>query len=415
MRVLWFTNTPALASNYYGSEYLGGGWLQGIEQAAHKYTNLNLGIAFHSESLKGIYINKSTYYPIRKENSILRKLIDNQLSLIHNERYLIDYLKIIEQFKPELIQIFGTELSYLEILPYIKNIPVVIHLQGILSDYQNYLSANCNRIELLMQTKFFDLIKGTSVFHSISNFKKRATRELKYLHYASYFIGRTLYDKQFVENNFPHVKYFVGNEVLREEFYKSPAWNNSIKDKIILFTTNNGDIIKGVDLLLESALLLKAKGINYEWRIAGINKNNFGLRLFQKKYRVNCQNLNIKLLGLLKPKQLIAQMHQSHLFIHPSHIDNSPNSICEAQLLGIPVLATNKGGIPSIIDSGYTGYLTEENAESLSSKIIEIANNYSITRDITINSRNIALVRHDPKSVINELEQIYKLIIADHI
>ena len=38
----------------------------------------------------------------------------------------------------------------------------------------------------------------------------------------------------------------------------------------------------------------------------------------------------------------------SHLYVYPSLMDNSPNALCEAQLLGVPCIATYVGGIPKM-------------------------------------------------------------------
>ena len=48
-------------------------------------------------------------------------------------------------------------------------------------------------------------------------------------------------------------------------------------------------------------------------------------------------------------------------YVHPSYIDNSPNSVCEAQVLGVPVVATDVGGVPSIVENGKTGWLVPAN------------------------------------------------------
>ena len=50
---------------------------------------------------------------------------------------------------------------------------------------------------------------------------------------------------------------------------------------------------------------------------------------------------------------------KSHIFISPSSIENSPNSVAEAQILGVPVIASYVGGVTSTISHKKTGFLYE--------------------------------------------------------
>ena len=66
----------------------------------------------------------------------------------------------------------------------------------------------------------------------------------------------------------------------------------------------------------------------------------------------------------------------SAVLIHPSHIDNSPNSVAEAMASGLPVIASNVGGIPSMIENGVTGLLVEpRNHRQLAEAVISLLHN----------------------------------------
>jgi len=70
-------------------------------------------------------------------------------------------------------------------------------------------------------------------------------------------------------------------------------------------------------------------------------------------------------LGSLEVNEMVEAMKISRFMVHPSYIDNSPNSICEAQILGLPVVATNVGGVESLIENGKTGLLIDRSLDTL--------------------------------------------------
>lgn len=56
----------------------------------------------------------------------------------------------------------------------------------------------------------------------------------------------------------------------------------------------------------------------------------------------------------------LAQKHD--IFINTTHFDNTPVSLLEIMALGLPIISTNVGGIPFLINHKKTGYLVEDNA-----------------------------------------------------
>jgi glycosyltransferase involved in cell wall biosynthesis len=65
------------------------------------------------------------------------------------------------------------------------------------------------------------------------------------------------------------------------------------------------------------------------------------------------------MLGKLLEDEMKEQFLNCSVFVCPSIVENSPNAIGEAMLLGVPVIAAAVGGIPSLIHDGKTGLLYE--------------------------------------------------------
>lgn len=86
-----------------------------------------MGIAFETKFKEKFNIveNKVTYYPINLWHDYKRKL-EKSIN-VKAEKYIIPYcLDIIQDFKPDIIRLLGSE----KVFGLIYNIPIIIHLQG---------------------------------------------------------------------------------------------------------------------------------------------------------------------------------------------------------------------------------------------------------------------------------------------
>ena len=407
MKILWFTNTPSLYKKQKKG-YNGGGWIESLEQIISDRNDIELAVSFyHPDGCFKIKKEETTYYPIPLYNSIFKKLKQYILYNRCDKTEVNYYLKIIEDFKPDIIHVFGSEQSFGLLTLYTK-IPVVIHLQGILNPYLNaYYPPGSNQIDLIKQNffkplKIFNLVRGMSVF------KHNTKRESIILKNCKYYMGRTEWDKSIASLYAPNSTYFYCGEVLRDIFYSAKAWQKKKGTKLKLVSTISKTSYKGFDLILKTAKLLKEfSEIDFEWNVFGINE----YKQWEKKLRIDCEQVNIFLKGVASSETLVKNIQSGDIFIHPSYIDNSPNSICEAQMIGIPVISTNIGGISSLIENDKTGYLFPTNDPyTLFTRIVEIKRNKKDALRISKYARNEAILRHDKEKIKNDLLTVY-----DHI
>lgn len=129
----------------------------------------------------------------------------------------------------------------------------------------------------------------------------------------------------------PNASYFHGDEILRQDFYNAQWKGNSGETKVIVSTISN-PLYKGHETVIATCWVLKKLGVKFIWHIIGVNAEAVSYRLF---YKSNMKQLagNIQLPGELKPKEMISILQSANVYVHPSHIENSSNSICEAMTL----------------------------------------------------------------------------------
>lgn len=92
--------------------------------------------------------------------------------------------------------------------------------------------------------------------------------------------------------------------------------------------------------------------------------------------------------GRLSKEDWIALSAHHDVFINTTDFDNLPVSVIEAMALGLPVVSTNVGGIPFLVDNNKDGMLTEAgNATNMAAAIITLLNDDRKTAAISMAAR----------------------------
>ena len=108
---------------------------------------------------------------------------------------------------------------------------------------------------------------------------------------------------------------------------------------------------------------------------------------------------------------MVEQYLRANVFVSPSTIENSSNSIGEAMLLGCPVVASYVGGTPSLIDHEQEGLLYQVNSkEMLAYYILKVLENDGIAMELSHNSQKRAKEIHNIDANNATLKRIYEEI-----
>ena len=273
MRVLWFTNTSACYTNT-GKNTFGGGWVSSLELEIKKCSEIELGVCFYSDKNKKEFIDGTTYYPLNRPSKsfgyILKQLFSDKrrASMNHEGLAVPALLKVVNDFKPDIIQVFGSENIYGILVNYI-DIPIVLHIQGILSAcYNAFLPPGISWNEYLFEdwNPKRILSRYSNKFAWSRNYisEQRIFKKLKFV------IGRTEWDKSIssVLCDTANYKYFHCDEILRDVFYDDVK--RSSNGNIIFVSTISAFLYKGYDVILKTADILKnMMGLEFEWRVYG--------------------------------------------------------------------------------------------------------------------------------------------------
>lgn len=419
MRVLWFSNTPANGEYYLNKRVLGGGWLSSLDKALQDQAYVELSVAFYHNNKTEPFIHEGTrYYPIhsRNVNTRWKKLLSRFTQPQVTQQDLSLYMTIIEQVKPDIIHIHGTENPFACLIPNV-DVPVLVSMQGIVSIYYHkYLCGierrylNVSRLNSWKHLFFPEKFK-----RHYAMFKKMSNREQRLFSNIQYVMGRTDWDRRVTRILAPTSYYFHGEELLRNAFYQAVWRMPENKKKLIVHTTSGNTFYKGFETVCQTLYLLNQIGINIEWRVAGIARDDLINKVVKKVLGEKYPLTNLVLLGKLNPDTLLEKIKEAHIYVMPSHIENSPNSLCEAMMLGMPCVAAFSGGTGSLLKDGTEGILIQDGDPwSMAGAVLELANNTSRAEKLGINARKRALQRHDKSTIVENLVKTYQKMISMH-
>ncbi len=370
------------------------------------------------DNLSVLQYNFDIAFPIYLGNT--EEFVEKEIKYIP---FLMDKgLEIKEKFDMEqyrVVHIWGGEYSYtskiIQLLSDNKMLNrTILSMQGI-CEYVglHYLDGLPQKV--IKRRTIRDIFKRDGIIFQKKMFLEKGKEEQKNLRKLKYVSGRTSFDRQYVNRTCSKITYYYCAEALREEFYRG-KWEQSNCKKNRIFVSQGYYSIKGLHIALEALEYLKKGNPNIEMVVAGLKPfsekkyrdSSYGryIRTLIKKYDLE---QSVVFLGTLSQEEMVQEYLKCNVFLMPSVIENSPNSICEAMVLGVPIVAAFVGGIPDLIEHGKNGFLYQWNAPyMLASYIKMLLENDELCEKIGECARKAALRRHGVLQVMSRWGEIYE-------
>ena len=426
MRVLWLCNImlPFIAKSLGQRIIVKEGWLSGLANKLivnQKQNQITFAVCFPASDdldiVKGdtsLFVKNNAqgvdYYIFREDT-------------VHPENYDAGMEEsigaVIEDFKPDLIHIFGTEFPHTLACVKAFGRPerTLIGIQGLCSAIADVYMAD---LPYSVQKKktFRDILKKDGLFEQQAKFVKRGDYEKEALSLVGHVTGRTDFDREMTAKLAPNATYHFMNETLRPEFYND-AWNIDRIERYSLFLSQGNYPIKGLHYVLDilpeiieeyeetvvyvaGDVITANDSIKDKIKISGYGK------FLLDKIRKNKLEKHVKFVGRLQSDRMCARFLKTHVFLCPSAIENSPNSVGEAMLLGVPVVSANVGGVHNLVEDGRDGILyPKDQPGQLKDAILRIFADDKLAMYLSSNAREHAERTHDPETNYRTLLEIY--------
>ncbi|MCD8379206.1 MAG: glycosyltransferase [Lachnospiraceae bacterium] len=438
MRVLWVCNVvlPQIAAELHMDAGNKEGWIAGLYTAVIRdlaAEGIQLGFAFPiakgQDMVRGsLTVNEDydLYYYGFREDSLNAENYDVEMEK--------DLSEIMIAFEPDILHCFGTEYPHTLAAVKMFSQPdrTLIGIQGLCRVYARGYMASLPR-SVRNSVTIRDFLRRDSLKEQQAKYEGRGQWEMTAVKWAGHVTGRTEFDRYWTQRWNPTVCYHEMQETLRPEFYTG-CWRESDCERHRIFLSQGDYPVKGLHYMLLALPEILKKYPDTRVYVAGncilrkpgleslVKLSAYG-RYIQKLLKKNRIADKVTFLGKLNAGEMKEQYLKSHVFVCPSTMENSPNSLGEAMLLGTPVVTADIGGVLSMIDRGegyiYEGFRVEKADEvgelmrisgNLAAALIEAFDDCEEMKRRARKAMAHAKRTHDPQTNRRRLIEIYREI-----
>jgi L-malate glycosyltransferase len=405
MRVLWISNTE-ITSNSKGS----GSWIFAMANAFISVKGIVLGNIIPIKTKK---VFRADFKSIQQWKIPLIKNVA-KAKLNNNEKgYILD---IVSVFKPDIIHIWGIENGYALITPFVK-CPVLIEIQGINSEVAKFYHGGLSLNERFKLIGFKEVVTINPLCRQRQKMAVMINREAYIFNINKYFTTPTDWMRANIEARTKEAICFSNGFILRDEFYEAEEWK-LIGDQIILTSASFVAPYKGIHVLLDALSILKVRFPRIKLHIIGpytkrgLRTNGYVQYLLNKTQKLGLAH-SVVWLGSLNPKEICKQIQHSSVFVNSSFMESAGLTILEAMAIGIPIVSSYTGGIPSLTSDSVL-FFPPGDYKMCAFQISKALTDRSIILSSGKTSRPHIIKHHNKEVVVTKQLDIYKTILKEN-
>lgn len=417
MRVLWIVNMvlPPLASKLNIKSGLSGTWMFDIAEKLDADSNVDFAVAcVWGDKFRKVNVNNSVYYCLPGNGRDM---------MFYNKGFTKYWQQTVEDFKPDIVNIHGTEychaLSFLRAFP---NIKTVISLQGMMSKIQHYDFAGLTKKEILKYRTLREWLHFNGMLEYHIFHKKNAKTEQEMLKSVKYCMEVDDWHKSVAFEINPDLKFFNIHYNLRDEFYNAPKWDINNIERYTITANPGGTALKGLHQLFKAVAVVKQKYPKVSVKIPGMSADKKGHLIANTGYARYLKRLisdlkiedNIKFLGPQTSEQMVDNMLHTHIQVIPSSIEGPSLVLHEGMHLGVPSIASFRGGMATFVNDSENGFLYDFGEyQMLALKIIQLFSNDDLALKLSHNAIQKAELEHDRDKNYQSYMNMYNSILND--
>lgn len=319
----------------------------------------------------------------------------------------------INDMAPDIVSIRGTERFYGLVTPFIST-PVAIDMQGIANAVKRvaFGTGGLGLYLLRIVRRPMDLKYAVAAARAWRNLQNSSRNELRIYQCNEFFVGRTDWQREVAQQLSPGLRaYFTVPRAHRPAFFER-QWSLEQVERHRLFTCGRCVPYRAFDELIQVVARHRERFPDIRLRIAGdCGQFGWGGYLRRLAGRLGVAG-RVEFLGFLNDEQLADELSVAHMYVHPSYADTSANSLSEAMCVGTPCIASDVGGIPTILGGQEHGLMYRAgDVGMLAEHVATLLTNEGLACRVGQRAREFALPRHEPANVARKELEVYREVI----
>lgn len=413
MKVLWLSNSELV--NYPTKST--GTWLQAMSKA----------LVAQGIELYNITTSLNVKHVVRKDSMQIKQWLFPNTRLKNGlppSNIIAQISALVGDISPDLIHIWGIERFWgmLSARGYL-NYPTILEIQGLrytcAEAYYGGMSFKDIRASIYFQDIIFPWRRidvQCRAHRKWGIYEKEMLREHKFISTQSEWVRQSIHPYCSEDARIIHAQMAV-----RGEFLASSGWCKVQDNRNIRLLTIASSAVpyKGVHVLIKALALIIKDFPNIELRIVGDyqqSRKSFYKLGYVKYLEKLISKLHLRdhivFTGPLNAEQLIYEMQQTDVMIHPSFVESYSLSLAEAMAVGVPSVVAYAGAMPELVNYGECALLySPTDYYACAGSVCQLLQNPRLARDFSVRSRRVALERNDINKVCDNQIMIYNQIL----
>lgn len=413
VRVLWIVNIvlPAVATELGLGKTPFGGWLTLMTDRLARRDDFRIGVAMRApvKALTRIEKNGIVYYAMPQSASDPFDVPDATVA------------QVLADFAPDLLHAEGSEMAYTRRFLKAWAGPKLLSLQGVINGNRNYDLGRLPLLSMLNPLRPKTALTAVALMANFAlRFLPRLKAERETIQLADHIMGRTTWDRAHAWAINPDATYHHCSRILRDGFYGA-AWDPASCERHSIFVGNAAQPRKGTHVVIEAVSLLRRAYPDIRLYVAGESPgaaSSFKRHIGYPAYvcdLIDRYGLGdcVTFTGLLDEPAMVRRMEQSHVFVMSSIIENSPNTLGEAMMVGTPSVSSFTGGVPSMASDEVDVLMYRaDDPAMLAMQIKRLFDDPALCDRLSASARRRARTTHDPEANVQALVAAYDRISA---
>ncbi len=417
MKVLWIVNMvlPALANHLNIQTSSSGTWMEDLSNKISKSEDVELAVAcVYGKKFEKYVVDNITYY----------LLPGNGKTMLFYSKKLEKYWEMVENdFSPDMVHVHGSEYSHS--ISYLRKYPekkCLLTIQGAINKIAPKNDGELGFFKCLVNRTARENVRFNGLIENKLLMKHNCKHEREIVRRARYATGRTYWDRSFMLEVNPDIKYFRVFYNLRDVFYGADLWDiEKAEPHTIFASTAASNSVKGGHIFVKALSIIKRSYPDVKAIFIApatpdgkmVVKNGY-MKYVAKLIKKYGLEDNVECFTRLSATEMMDKMRQSRCCVIPSAMENASATLREAMHLGAPSIASFRGGMVNVIQDGHSGFFYDYTEYGvLAQRVMQLFEDDELCLKFSENAKASIASWHDREKNVSDMLDVYRTIMKD--